>query len=202
MRSDSIKKAKDGVSGGVFYLGLAVIGVLAIPAAVLLGLIAGVWTLTDRLTALLSESIDVPRNSGILAAGGMNMTDCTSCGGCAGGCGGCRSHVLLLTEPELRLLRQFAELAFLPAACTRTDETPVYLDGSENRAQTSAAILALQIKRLISVDFALPLKGFDYTGYEAWPIRGSMALTAAGRGGARPQDRIPACGEERRSPEV
>ena len=55
MRSDSIKKAKDGVSGGVFYLGLAVIGVLAIPAAVLLGLIAGVWTLTDKLTALLSE---------------------------------------------------------------------------------------------------------------------------------------------------
>lgn len=53
--SDSIKRAKDGVSGGVFYLGLAVIGVLAIPAAVLLGLIAGVWTLTDRLTALLSE---------------------------------------------------------------------------------------------------------------------------------------------------
>ena len=109
------------------------------------------------------------------------MTDCTSCGGCAGSCGGCRSHVLLLTEPELRLLRQFAELAFLPAACARTDETPVYLDGSENRAQTSAAILALQIKRLISVDFALPLKGFDYAGYEAWPIRGSMALTAAGQ---------------------
>ena len=26
--------------------------------------------------------------------------------------------MLLLTEPELRLLRQFAELAFLPAACT------------------------------------------------------------------------------------
>ena len=49
MRSDSIKKAKDGVSGGVFYLGLAN------PAAVLLGLIAGVWTLTDRLTAFLSE---------------------------------------------------------------------------------------------------------------------------------------------------
>lgn len=55
MRSDSIKRAKDGVSGGVFYLGLAVIRVLAIPAAVLLGLIAGVWTLTDRLTAFLSE---------------------------------------------------------------------------------------------------------------------------------------------------
>ena len=56
MHSYSInKKAKDGISGGVFYLGLAVIGVLAIPAAVLLGLIAGVWTLTDKLTAFLSE---------------------------------------------------------------------------------------------------------------------------------------------------
>ena len=109
------------------------------------------------------------------------MTGCTSCGGCAGGCGRCRSHVLLLTEPELRLLRQFAELAFLPAACTRTDETPVYLDGAGNRAETSAAILALQIKRLISVDFALPLQGFDYAGYEPWPIHGSMALTAAGQ---------------------
>ena len=31
------------------------------------------------------------------------------------------------------------------------------------------------------MDFALPLKGFDYAGYEAWPIRGSMALTAAGQ---------------------
>ena len=126
------------------------------------------------------------------------MTDCTSCGGCAGGCGGCRSHVLLLTEPELRLLRQFAELAFLPAACTRTDETPVYLDGSENRAQTSAAILALQIKRLISVDFALPLKGFDYAGYEAWPIRGSMALTAAGQE-ALDSLNIQGCGESRQN---
>ncbi len=74
-----IKKAKEnGVSGGVFYLGLAVIGVLAIPAAVLLGLIAGVWTLTDKLTALLSEkTLTFPRDSGILAAGGMNMTGCT-----------------------------------------------------------------------------------------------------------------------------
>ena len=121
------------------------------------------------------------------------MTDCTSCGGCAGGCGGCRSRVLLLTEPELRLLRQLGELAFLPAACTRTDETPVYLDGSGNRAETSAAILALQIKRLISVDFALPRKGFDYAGYEAWPIRGSMALTAAGQE-ARDSLDIQGCG--------
>ena len=48
-----MKKARSGLSGGIFYLGLALIGVLAIPAALLLGLIAGVWTLTDRLTAML-----------------------------------------------------------------------------------------------------------------------------------------------------
>ena len=56
MHSNTMKKARSGLSGGIFYLGLALIGVLAIPAALLLGLIAGVWTLTDRLTALLETS--------------------------------------------------------------------------------------------------------------------------------------------------
>ena len=69
MRSDSIKKAKDGVSGGVFYLGLAVIGVLAIPAAVLLGLIAGVWTLTDKPTVRPAEAARA-------AAAGAGATCC------------------------------------------------------------------------------------------------------------------------------
>lgn len=50
-----MKKVRSGASSGVFSLGLALIGVLAIPAAVLLGLIAGVWTLTDKLTALLEK---------------------------------------------------------------------------------------------------------------------------------------------------
>ena len=54
MYGDRMKKVRSGASG-VFYLGLALIGVLAIPAAVLLGLIAGVWTLTDKLTALLEK---------------------------------------------------------------------------------------------------------------------------------------------------
>ena len=109
------------------------------------------------------------------------MSGCTGCGGCASGCGGCQSHVLLLTEAEIRLLRRFGDLAFLPAACTRTNETPVYLSDLGGRAEISAAILALQVKRLISVDFALPLQGFDYAGYEDYPVRGSMALTAAGQ---------------------
>ena len=136
--------------------------------------------------------------------GGTFMSGCTGCGSCASGCGGCQSPVLLLTEDigymsraafiMDRLLRRFGELAFLPAACTRTNETPVYLSDLGGRAEISAAILALQVKRLISVDFALPLQGFDYAGYEDYPVRGSMALTAAGQE-ALDSLNIQGCGE-------
>ena len=102
-----------------------------------------------------------------------------------------RMHVRLRRMPELR---RFGELAFLPAACTRTNETPVYLSDLGGRAEISAAILALQVKRLISVDFALPLQGFDYAGYEDYPVRGSMALTAAGQE-ALDSLNIQGCGE-------
>ena len=54
MTEHNTQKIRSDISGGIFYAGLAVIGILAIPAAVLLGLIAGVWTLTDKLTAILS----------------------------------------------------------------------------------------------------------------------------------------------------
>ena len=55
MYGNAMKNTKAGLSGGIFYLGLAVIGVLAIPAGVLLALIAGVWSLTDKLTAALDQ---------------------------------------------------------------------------------------------------------------------------------------------------
>ena len=103
------------------------------------------------------------------------MSGCTGCGSCASGCGGCQSHVLLLTEAEIRLLRRFGELAFLPAACTRTNETPVYLSDLGGRAEISAAILALQVKRLISVDFACRCRASTTRGMRttrsaaAWP---------------------------------
>ena len=67
-----------------------------------------------------------PGNGGTFMSGCTGCGGCASgCGGCASGCGGCPSHVLILTEAEIRLLRRFGELAFLPAACTRTNETPV-----------------------------------------------------------------------------
>lgn len=107
------------------------------------------------------------------------MPDHASC--CAGGCGGCRSHVLLLNETELALLRELGALAFLPVCCTRTDETPVYLTDAGSRPAVSAALIAMQLKRLITIDFALPLQGFDYRAYDAYPIHGSMALTLEGQ---------------------
>ena len=55
MYGNAMKNTKTGLSGGIFYLGLAVIGVLAIPAGLLLALIAGVWSLTDKLTAALDR---------------------------------------------------------------------------------------------------------------------------------------------------
>lgn len=41
------------LADGLFYLGLGTIGLLALPTAVLVGLIALVWLLTDRLTAAI-----------------------------------------------------------------------------------------------------------------------------------------------------
>ena len=59
-------------------------------------------------------------------------------------------------------------------------ETPVCLE--EGAASPySDAILGLQLKRLIRVDYDLPLVNFDYAGADAYPCRGSMALTQRGQ---------------------
>ncbi len=122
------------------------------------------------------------------------MGTCSSCAGGCGGCGGCRSHVLVLTPPELALLREFAALAFLPVGCTRTDDTPVYHTTLGTPETISAALCALRDKRLISIDYALPLQGFDYAAYAGCAIRGSMALTAAGQDALTALD-IQGCGD-------
>lgn len=48
-----MKSLRSTLSGAVFYLAMALIGVLAVPAAVLISLIAGIWRLTDRLSRFL-----------------------------------------------------------------------------------------------------------------------------------------------------
>ena len=103
--------------------------------------------------------------------------DCGRCGSC-GSCGGCGGGALELTEQEVELLGRFAQIPFLPVARRWDSETPVYL---EEAADFSAAIVGLQLKRLIRVDYDLPLVNFDYAAYGAYPCRGSMALTERGQ---------------------
>ena len=99
--------------------------------------------------------------------------NCASCGGCA--------RELSLTRPELDVLAELGRIPFLPVARTVGDLTPVCLELPGDREQNSLALQCLETKGLISLDFALPLIGFDDSAYAPWPIRGSMALTARGQ---------------------
>ena len=103
------------------------------------------------------------------------------CGACCGGsCGGC-GGALVLTQPELDLLRRLAQIPFLPVARRADGETPVYLEGGADAAAFSSAILGLHQKQLIELDYDIPLVNFDYRAYAPYQCRGSMALTARGQ---------------------
>ena len=100
--------------------------------------------------------------------------------GCNGNCGGCTgcARELVLTEPEIGLLRELGQIPFLPVARQLGDLTPVYLEAGD-REQMSLVLQALEKKGLISLDYDKPLAG--YTGYGDYPIKGSMALTQRGQ---------------------
>lgn len=111
---------------------------------------------------------------------GQNEGCQPGCGSCCGHCGGCQpSNDLYLTETELSLLQRFAQQPFWPVARRADDLNPVFLEGDDPAAD-KLAIQALEQKRVIRVDYDLPLDNFDYTPYQAYPHRGSMALTALG----------------------
>ena len=97
--------------------------------------------------------------------------NCASCGGCA--------RELTLSQMEMDFLMKLAQIPFLPVARKMGDLEPVYLeaDAPEN---CSLILQCLEKKGLISLDYDMPLKGFDHSAYEAYPIRGSMALTERG----------------------
>ena len=100
--------------------------------------------------------------------------NCETCGGCAG--------ELVLSQPEVDFLNCLAENAFLPVARSAGDQTPVYLEDEKNTwEQYSLILICLEKKGLISIDFDKPLLGADMSRYQAWPIHGSIALTARGQ---------------------
>ena len=105
-------------------------------------------------------------------------------GGCDHNCGSCSGcgKSLSLTEAEIEMLRTLAQIPFLPVARRADSETPVYLEDEKHTKEEYSMILAcLEKKGLISLDFDKPLSGFDDSAYKAYPIRGSMALTARGQ---------------------
>lgn len=113
----------------------------------------------------------------------MSCGESSCSGGCCGSCGSCGGgRELWVTEGEVALLNRFAELAFLPVARRWDSEDPMYLeDGAEKAPLNGDLLKALQFKGLISIDYDMPLAGFDYAAYEGYPCRGSMALTEAGQ---------------------
>ena len=98
--------------------------------------------------------------------------NCATCSGCA--------RELVLTRKEIDFLNTLGQYAFLPVARTMGDLSPVYLEEGD-REEMSLLLQCLEKKGLISLDYSAPLKGFDDTGYRAYPIRGSMALTERGQ---------------------
>ena len=101
------------------------------------------------------------------------------CSGNCGSCAGC-GRTLELTQTEIDFLNTLAQYAFLPVARTMGDLTPVYLEEGE-KEEMSLLLQCLEKKGLISLDYHKPLKGFDMTAYNAYPIQGSMALTERGQ---------------------
>lgn len=113
------------------------------------------------------------------------MSGCADCSGCKGGCSGCGgcpgAGSLELTQPEVDFLRLLGQVAFLSIARRMGDETPVCLEnGLPDAAQTSRVLLMLERKALVSLDYREPLKGAAYERYAAYPVQGSVALTARG----------------------
>ena len=108
----------------------------------------------------------------------------SGCGNCCGSCGSCAASggCMELTAGEIEMLQTLSQTPFLPVARRLGDDTPVYLEEKEKTQEEYSLILQCLEKRgLISIDYDKPLKNFDASAYEAYPVRGSFALTLRGQ---------------------
>lgn len=111
-------------------------------------------------------------------------------------CGGCGTPAPL-TDPERQLLDLLARNAFLPVArfLLRSPENPelsfvmsapVYLTGPEATQEelrtAGTALLQLQRRGLITLDYGIPLSGFDYASWERSALYRQFARSAAAPG--------------------
>ncbi len=103
--------------------------------------------------------------------------NCAACGGC-----GKNAGEIELTAPELDLLENLGQFAFLPVVQKIDDPTPFYPeDGTCTPEEYSLVVQVLEKKGLISLDFDKPLKNYFSENYLSYPVRGSMALTERGQ---------------------
>ena len=112
------------------------------------------------------------------------MHDCSSCSGCKGGCSGCTGcgGSLSVTEEEVAFLTRLGEIPFLPVGRSLGDTAPIFLEEGEQRKEFYSLLLqCLEKKNLISLDYDMPLKGYEEGWYATVPIKGSMALTQRGQ---------------------
>ena len=100
-----------------------------------------------------------------------------NCGGNCGSCSGC-ARELVISEKELEFLRTLGQIPFLPVARKMGDLTPVCM---EPGMEDSRILELLEKKALISLDYHMPIRGFDQEKYAGYPIVGSMALTERGQ---------------------
>ena len=98
-----------------------------------------------------------------------------NCNGNCSGCSGC-AGMLEITKTELEVLRELGQIPFLPVARQMGEQTPVR--PGEEAEEMSLALLCLEKKGLISLDYDQPLRGCDYGAY---PVRGSFAFTHRGQ---------------------
>lgn len=90
--------------------------------------------------------------------------------------------VLELTEGEIEMLCTLGQYAFLPIARRADDMVPVYLEEDARAAEEYSLILqVLEQKNLVSLDYDKPLSKFNAARYAAYPVKGSVALTARGQ---------------------
>ena len=104
------------------------------------------------------------------------MGNCTgNCASCAG-CG----RELELTKKEIAFLNTLGQIPFLPVARKLGEDSPVFLEWGDP-AEMSLVLQCLDKKGLISLDYDQPIKGYDMSAYEAYPVQGSRSLTLRGQ---------------------
>ena len=80
------------------------------------------------------------------------------------------------------MLQNLGQIPFLPVARRVDNMIPIYLEETEETVETYSLILqCLEKKSLISIDYDMPLRGFDMAAYKDYPVHGSFALTARGQ---------------------